>query len=358
MQAINSGPKRLFILSLLILLLLAACRQSGPFYFVKNQGAIMPVKIRGNGHSPVFIVLLPGGPAGDGLAYSTVFPFFKNYLETEYRMVYYDQRGAGNCQGVYDTTTLNLPQLSDDLDKIVSVVRKENDHAQVFLLGYSYGGALGLAYLQDPDRAAGIAGYISVSGAHDRRDQARFQQKLIEYFVIKWREEGLLNYEFLQDGFSCDDRPDRAQCRRDSVANRRKMEVLFEEVAAYNKFKMHPANISRLLSFAFLSQSNPVQSGMNESQNGRYYQPEFNELQLSDQIEEVKTPMLLISGRYDTNVPFFDAQAVYEGIGTKEEKKNLVILEKSGHLPMLTQPEELAASIIRFIENNRPSTAQ
>lgn len=358
MQAINFGPRRLFIFGLLALLLTTACRRSGPFYFVQNQGAIMPVKIRGKAGSPVFIVLLPGGPAGDGLAYGTVFPFFKNYLETEYRMVYYDQRGAGNCQGVYDTTTLNLSQLSNDLDKIVSVVRKENDHAQVFLLGYSYGGALGLTYLQDQDRAAGIAGYISVSGAHDRRDQARFQQKLIEYFVRKWREEGLLNYEFLQDGFRCDDGPDRAQCRRDSVANRRKMEMLFEEVAAYNKFKMHPANISRLLSFAFLSQSNPLQSGINESQNGRYYQPEFDGLHLSDETKGVKTPVLLISGRYDTNVPFFDAQAVYEGIGTREEKKNLVILEKSGHLPMFTQPEELAGHIIRFIENNRPSKAQ
>lgn len=357
MQVISFDYKKLFIFTLLGLLLFANCRRSSQFGFVKNKGAVMPVKIRGKADSPVFIVLLPGGPAGDGLAYSTVFPFFRKYLEPKYRMVYYDQRGAGNCQGIYDTTTLNLPQLSDDLDKILSVIRREHEKSRVYLLGYSYGGALGLTYLKDPDRAAEVAGYISLAGAHDRRDQARFQQQLIEYFVRKWHEEGFINYEFLKDGFNCSDEPNSVQCRRDSLEMRRKMEARFEEVAAYNKFKMQPANISRLLRYAFLSQSNPLQSGINEAQNGRHYQPEFDELHLSDQIEGIKTPALLISGRYDTNVPFFDAQAIYEGIGTPHEKKDNVILEESGHLPMLTQPEELAGHIIRFIEKNQPQAA-
>lgn len=340
------------------LLLTTACGQSGQFYFVKNKGAIMPVKIRGKADSPVFIVLLPGGPAGDGLAYSTVFPFFKEHLEREYRMVYYDQRGAGNCQGVYDTTTLNLDQLSEDLDRVISVIRINEKKAQIYLLGYSYGGALAMTYLQDTDRMEKVAGYIGLCGAHDRRDQARFQQQLIEYFVRKWHDEGYINYEFLKEGFNCDTGPDRDQCRRDSIEMRRKMEARFEEVAAYNQFKMSPASISSLLRYAFLSQSNPLQSGINEAQNGRYYQSEFDQLHLSDQIEEVSTPILLISGRYDTNVPFGDAQAIYEGIGTAEEKKDRALLEKSGHLPMLTQPEELAGHMIRFIENNRPSAAQ
>jgi pimeloyl-ACP methyl ester carboxylesterase len=61
---------------------------------------------------------------------------------------------------------------------------------------------------------------------------------------------------------------------------------------------------------------------------------------------------LILNGRYDTNVPFFEAEKVYENIGTPIVNKSLIILEKSGHLPFFTEPELLAESIIAFIEKH------
>lgn len=66
----------------------------------------------------------------------------------------------------------------------------------------------------------------------------------------------------------------------------------------------------------------------------------------------ISLPALFIHGRYDTNVPFFEAETAYLMIGTPLDQKRLVILEHSGHLPMITEPDRLSANIIDFIEQH------
>ncbi len=311
----------------------------------------MPVKTMGNPGSDVFLVLLPGGPSGDGLVYERVFPFFKNYLEPHYRVVYYDQRGAGNCQGTYDSERLNLNQLSEDLDQVVRTISEVNENATIFLLGYSYGGSLGATYLLNHEAPAALRGFISIAGAFDRSEQGRNQQRLTVYLLDKWVEEGYIDsYEYLEEGFRCADLENPEQCAADSIRTLRKVEAGLDELGAYGQFDLSFKSIAGLLSFALFSQSNPIASGLQEGQCGGFFQTEFDTLTLSRHAARIKTPTLLINGRYDTNVPFFDAQRMYDSIGTSDDQKELVILEQSGHLPMQTEPQRLGEAIIRFIE--------
>jgi pimeloyl-ACP methyl ester carboxylesterase len=331
-----------------------SCQRKSDFFFVGNEGAIMPVKVSGKVNSGTFLILLPGGPAGDGLVYQKVFPVFKQQLESHYAMVYYDQRGAGNCQGRYETNTLNLAQLSEDLSAVIASIRQAYTTPRIFLLAYSYGGALGITHLLKAEDRSEITGLISIAGAFDRKFQSGQQAKLIEYCLQQWQSEGsIASYKSLQAGFSCTHEANPEQCRRDSLQLQVKVQGLLQEVEQYNQFKINAGSVLRLLDFAFFSQSNPIFSGSNEALHGRYYQPEFDSLQLSEQAAELTTPILLINGRWDTNVPFFTAQEMYERIGTPVGKKKLLILEQSGHLPMLTEPMELARGIIGFVEENQ-----
>jgi pimeloyl-ACP methyl ester carboxylesterase len=351
MRVIISDRKGILIL--LFAFILFSCQSYDKFYFVENRGAIMPVKVCGNSNSQKYIVLLPGGPSGEGLIYSKVFRVFKEQIEANFKMVYYDQRGAGNCQGVYETSSLNLKQLTRDLEMLIETIKIRDPQAKIYLLGYSYGGTLGLSYLKEGRNQYNVEGFISISGAFDRRMQRENQQRLIEYLLKKWVEEGAIeDYEAMKEGFNCNDSGDIIKCRRDSVETVRKVEGKLSELEKYNQFKLTLGSLKRLLAYSFFSQSNVIQSGIAESQNGKYYQAEFDNQMLTEKVGEIRLPVLLINGRYDTNVPFFETEKVYQNIGTALDKKSIVILEESGHIPMITEPERLGEIITDFIESN------
>src|SRR3712207_597933 len=109
-----------YLLSALIPWLSACQRDEYPFtsdfFHVKNKGAEMPVWVRGNTNSGVFIVWLHGGPGGSSLNTVGREPYFRNVLEPSYAVVYYDQRASGNAQGKIDESTLTVGQFAQDLD--------------------------------------------------------------------------------------------------------------------------------------------------------------------------------------------------------------------------------------------------
>lgn len=330
--------------------ILIACRSYNQFFFVKNEGVIMPVNIRGKSMSKEYIVLLPGGPSGDGLIYSKIFPEFKRQMEAHCKMVYYDQRGAGNSQGVYDTSTLNLSQLVKDLEKIILTIKERDKAASIFLLGYSYGGALGLSYLKDRSDLKDVEGFISISGAFDRRHQKENQRKLIEYLLEKWVQEGeLTSYDALKNGYNCHNAENIEDCREDSISTVKQVNAKISELEIYGRFRLTGRTILGLLGYMFFSPGNPIQSGIMEGQNGQYFQKEFDSLDLRAEINGIETPILLINGRFDTNVPFFEAEEIFESIGTPAQQKKILVLEESGHLPFSTEPEVLANGILEFI---------
>jgi proline iminopeptidase len=350
MQDFTFTKRRILVLLLLLYLTLSACQRNTAFFFVKNKGAVMPIKISGDTQSKTYIIFLAGGPSGDAHLYRSLFPFFRKSIEPHFAMVYYDQRGGGNTQGTYDTTTLHLAQLSEDLDRIVTVLKREQDAEHIYLMGYSYGGALGMTYLMNRDYRQHIRGFISIEGAFDRASQAEYQGQLLPYWLDEWVSEGLIdNYEALQSDYNCIEKLDPIACRQDSIRVRKKVEALIDMAEKTNRFQLNPGRVGGLLGFTFFSQSNPLFSTTNENQNARYLHKEFDQLMISDRVSDITTPALFISGRYDTNVPVFDAQKIYSEIGTAEGNKKIVILKQSGHLPMITEPEKLSEAILNFI---------
>ena len=65
----------------------------GDHFFVKNAGAEMPVYIKGNIESKVFILFVHGGPGGSASLASFI-PVSKE-LEKDYAFAYWDQRASG-----------------------------------------------------------------------------------------------------------------------------------------------------------------------------------------------------------------------------------------------------------------------
>src|SRR6516225_6125462 len=96
--------------------------RQGDFFFVRSDGADLPVWVRGNTASGVFLMLLPGGPGTSGI---WLYPKSEGFqaLERDYAVVYHDQRASGSSQGDVPAWSVNLDQFVVDTDRIVEVVR-------------------------------------------------------------------------------------------------------------------------------------------------------------------------------------------------------------------------------------------
>ncbi|MBV7380235.1 alpha/beta fold hydrolase [Maritimibacter dapengensis] len=115
------------------------------------------------------IIVLHGGPGGD---FRSLLPLAD--LGDQYRVVFYDQRGAGLSERV-EAEALTLDGYLDELDAVI-------DHASpgraVTLIGHSWGAMLASAYLgEHPDkvhRAVLIEpGFLNADEANDWMEESR-----------------------------------------------------------------------------------------------------------------------------------------------------------------------------------------
>lgn len=147
---------------------LVACNKqtSNKDYFVfRNNGADMPVYVEGNLKSNAIIVMIHGGPGGNGMGYNS--GKSAELLENEFAIAYWDQRGQGNSSGSLNAI-LKIQTLSEDLNVLVQLLKsKYGDDKKVFILGHSWGGTLGTHALLNTDIQNHISGWIEVDGAHD-----------------------------------------------------------------------------------------------------------------------------------------------------------------------------------------------
>lgn len=75
-----------------------------------------------------------------------------------------------------------------------------------------------------------------------------------------------------------------------------------------------------------------------------------NQFDVSDQLTRIQTPTLIICGAEDVMTPPKFSQSLHEQIANSE----LHILEKTGHMVTLEQPEMVANLLTRFIEKVAP----
>ena len=116
---------------LLVAVWLAACGPATPvddLFYVRSNGALMPVWLRGNPSSGTVVLFLAGGP-GPGLFYEEE-PVFRR-LEQKYVVAFWDQRAAGGVQGTAAPETLTLAQYVADADAVIQAIEQRQKPARM-----------------------------------------------------------------------------------------------------------------------------------------------------------------------------------------------------------------------------------
>ena len=155
-------------------------------FHIQNGDYEIPVWVRGNTASKKIILFVQGGPAGNTMDFATIdYPGWKNTLEKDYAIAYYEQRGTGNRQGNFSLGESVLDIYVQDLH-VVSAFLKKAYGAEIIMMGHSFGGGLTLRYMIHYGEQGIPEKYISLNGPVTTDESS---------FVLRWqfRRDFLMN---------------------------------------------------------------------------------------------------------------------------------------------------------------------
>lgn len=320
--------------------LLTACKketQPDDIITIRNEGGDMPAYVFGNKESKTFIVLLHGGPGGSGLGYR--FGKFSEELEADYAMVYWDQRGQGMAHGNYKSDELTVELMVEDLHKLILALKHNyGSDISLFLMGHSWGGLLGTAYMVK-DYQKELKGWIEIDGAHD---YVKNDPELVQMFKTIGSDQVLKGIQ-----------TEEWQPILDFVNTIDINNINYDQSVQLNQYGHKAEDFLREVnegdeSFSFNYRVDGTLSELSgNTTNSTLTNNGLDNMAFTNDLYKIVTPSLILWGRYDFVVPpalAFDAMNL---IGTSD--KELVFFEHSGHSPMSNEPDKFLQVTKAFI---------
>ena len=312
-------------------------------FYVENQGASMHVLVEGNVTSKVFLLFVHGGPGSSSLIYHT--DYISHHLENNYANVYWDQRNAGASQGSLNGANLNLQQMTDDLKKVIQVIKsKYGADSEVFILGHSYGGLLTSSFMTTSNNQSMVKGWIFVDGSHNYPLNDMLTRQMLmsvgQQQIALNKNAG--NWNIIVDycknltGLITKEESDQL------VSYATDAEGMMDEVATVDILALNVVNavkynwpLSSML-FNYLYSS------------GADFNDDLYKTDLSAALGKVTTATLVLYGQYDFVCPPDLEMDFYNRINTADKK--IAVSPVSGHNMMFQDESFFCSEVSDFIE--------
>ena len=327
-------------------LLFTACKKqftglsarANEIFWVTNNGADMPIRVMGNTSSKVIILMIHGGPGDGSFNYEN---YETERLREKYAVAFWDQRNAGASAGYNNLNTLSLPQMINDLEVVVKVL-KVRYGADIFLCAHSFGGLLSAGYLVKDSNQSAVKGWIDIDGAHDYSLTNALSSKMLidtaqseidkNNYVTEWQY--ILNY-----------------CASHDPLSSYKVSSQIETYAHQAEYYM---GIQQNYSLSFAE--DPFDAlvnyyNLNNTSVGINFLDDLDSTSYSNELYKIKIPSLLLWGQFDFVVPAGVGENAMANLGCSFKK--LVLCAHSGHHPLETDTDLVEDEIINFIETFR-----
>lgn len=326
-------------------LLGSACKKSefltdGDYFHLSNKGAKMPVWVKGNLDSDVFLITVHGGPGASGHE----FPLSKGfeYLEKDYAIVYWDQRFSGMSQGDPDDSNITPELFIEDTEKLVELIRHKYNPSSMFMLGHSWGGQLSAGYLGRDNHDSLFKGWIDLNGAiYAELESQLMKEWIMERLPAKLADENADQefWQFALDWYTANPNPENYSAHEPYifVSSLGGDAYNWEQSQADNPTPYGQLIFSSMFSFGYYVNGLPDLSWADRID----FTPELNNIDI---------PVLLLWGELDGIVPTTVADYVYDNLATAPADKWKIFIEECAHGPHFDQPEKFYEHMRQFIE--------
>ena len=345
---------RLYISLTIFIFLVASCQKQevtigtkvSETFYVENSGASMRVLVEGNTASKTFIVFVPGGPGASAFIYES--DYIRKNIEDKYAVVYWDERNSGASQGASNGKYLSLLQMTDDLKKILQVLKSRyGQDCSLFLLGHSFGGLLTSSFMVAGDNQSQVKGWIVADGSHNYplNDSLTWQM-----LVTSGEEQIALNKNkaYWEEIVAyCNTNPAPF-----SYSESKKLEEYAGDAEDYFP-EVPEVDIKELIWKNSIRYDWPLTSilvnYLYSSEAG--FNKELAKTEYSSSLYKVTVPVLIIYGEYDFVCPKGLGEDLYNRIGSTD--KTIVISPISGHNIMLQDEVLFCNEINKFVGLHR-----
>jgi pimeloyl-ACP methyl ester carboxylesterase len=315
-------------------------------FYVENAGASMRVLVEGNTSGKVFLVFVHGGPGAGSFIYET--DYIRQHIENQYAMVYWDQRNAGASQGSSNGKNLTLGQMTDDLKKVLQVIKaRYGEDCSLFLLGHSFGGLLTSSFMTSGNNQTMVKGWIFADGSHNYP----LNDTLTRQMLLTYGEQQIMlnrnRQEWEEIVSFCNEHTGNFSYEESEQleAYAGEAETWFDQVPEVDIFDIIRKNSIRYdwpLTSMLVNYLYSKEASLNREIAGK----EFSSL-----LYKVTVPVLVMYGEYDFICPRVLGDDFYNRIGSSD--KRMVISPVSGHTIMIQDPVLFCNEVDNFLASHR-----
>jgi len=301
---------------------------------VRIGGINQCVLIRGHDVNNPILLFLHGGPgsAQIGIAYK-----FQRKFEKYFTVVQWDQRGAGKSFSFkIPKQSMNIEQFIIDSNELIEQLKKRFGKDKIFLVGHSWGSALGMLLIQRyPEN---FHCYIGMGQS------------------INQIEGEKISYEFVLEQAKKNNNK-KAIKQLEKIKNKEVWDLKYSQIQRrwLNRFGgwYHGAKSNWIvLKLLFISPEYSIVDLIKFVIGAlfslrRMWKNVLQEINLFEQVKEVEVPVYFCAGKYDYNTPFELVEKYYNQI--KAPTKNLFWFEKSAHSPNFEEKSKFEDIMINQI---------
>lgn len=322
---------------------------SNDFFHVLHDGYYLPVMVRGNTSSHKILLFIQGGPALNALDFARIdYPGWKNTLEKDYAIAYYEPRGMGNRQGTFDLNDISIDKYLEDIHQVATVL-KNKYNAEIDLLGHSYGGYLAYCYMIKYGNEEVISKYVVADGPATTDFDTTLRWSFRHEFLVNEANEAIAMGSDVAAWEEI-----LSWCNEHPVLDTQEEFIQWNKYVEEYIYVNFPEKIPMLrdyLAVLFFSSYNPLTAILNGSAETTVEDKLVESEKtygLIGKINAVSRPVLILTGRHDDVCPPEEADYIFNNISSVD--KTIYIIPDAGHESFNDQPELFRNAIVEFVK--------